>query len=64
MANMTSLQVRIVGNACITRFNAGEAPTLTLIIASNYDALNDPGREEDRKAVVAYVAAQKPEIPL
>lgn len=61
---MNTLQVKIVGNACITRYNAGEAPTLSEIITQNYDALNTPERSEDREAVVAYVVSKRPDIPL
>ncbi|MFH5182947.1 hypothetical protein ACHHV8_10115 [Paenibacillus sp. TAB 01] len=64
MANMTDLQVRIVGRACITRFDAGEAPTLSGVIANNYAVLNNPEREEDLNAIVAFIVSERPDIPL
>lgn len=60
----STLQVKSVGNAIITRYNNGEGATIAIIIANSYPALNDVGREDDRAAVVAYIGTKRPDIPV
>jgi hypothetical protein len=60
---MSTLQVSIVGNACITRYNKGQGETLSIIIENNYDVLNAEGKEADRQAVVNYVVLKRLDIP-
>ncbi|WP_010495098.1 hypothetical protein [Paenibacillus elgii] len=52
-------KIRIIGRACITRYNDGEAVDLKTIIDTNYNAL----ASEDRAAVVAFVQSVRPDIP-
>lgn len=54
---MAAYKIRIIGNACITRYDNGEG-TLTEILDTNYSGLS----AEDRQAVVTYVTTQRPDI--
>lgn len=61
-----SLKVKITGNACITRYDNGEAADLKTILDTNYPSLS----AAERQAVIEYVAAPKtaggagrPDIP-
>jgi hypothetical protein len=54
-----SLKVKITGNACITRYDNGEAADLKTILDTNYPSLSPT----DRASVVEYVAGIRPDIP-
>lgn len=52
-------KIRIIANACITRYNNREAGDLESIIDANYRSL----LPDDRQGVVDYVAQVRPDIP-
>lgn len=52
-------KIRIIGNACITRFSKGEAGDLKTIIDTRYSAL----QQEDRDEVIKHVNSSRPDIP-
>lgn len=54
-----SYKVKTIGNACIIRYNNGEAADLKTILDTNYSALS----AADRQAVIDYVAQIRPDIP-
>jgi len=54
-----SLKIKIIGNACIIRYNNGEQPTLKAIIDTNYAGLTQP----ERTVVISYVGDVRPDIP-
>lgn len=53
-----ALRIKIIGNACIIRYNSGEGDLKT-IIDTNYAKL----ASADRAAVVSYVSEERPDIP-
>ncbi|MGG1597600.1 hypothetical protein [Paenibacillus naphthalenovorans] len=57
---MFPLRIRIVGNACITKYNNGDGATLNEIIEANFPALSDA----DKQLVRDYVASIRPDIPV
>ncbi|MCZ8520114.1 MULTISPECIES: hypothetical protein [Paenibacillus] len=56
---MEDYKIRIIGNACITRFNDMEAADLKTIMDTRYSAL----QAEDREAVRKHVASSRSDIP-
>lgn len=54
-----SYKVKTIGNACIIRYNRGEAADLKTILDVNYSAIS----AADRQSVVDYVATIRPDIP-
>ncbi|NHN31118.1 hypothetical protein [Paenibacillus agricola] len=56
---MAAYKIRIIANACITRYNNGEAADLKTILDVNYASL----AQDDRAAVIVYVAQIRPDIP-
>jgi hypothetical protein len=56
---LAAYKIRIIGNACITRYDAGEG-TLTQILGTNYSGL----LIEDRTSVINYVIGIRSDIQI
>jgi hypothetical protein len=54
---MPMYKIRIIGNACITRYDAGEAPMSAVIGSYNLSA-------EDRELVEAHIVSRRPDIEI
>ncbi|MFS0841179.1 hypothetical protein [Paenibacillus sp. 1P03SA] len=52
---LADFKIRIIANACITRYNNGEGGIM--VVVDSYNLAN-----EDREGVLAYVYSKRPDI--